>query len=400
MCSDVCKKYRIQPVSDFNSTDKTVFLRVDFNVPIDENFSIVDDSRVRAAARTIEHLLENKSKIIVVSHLGDPKQDIAGTSFRKIIKQLEEILKCKIHLAPKGSLDEISHDFEGFNPISKEIFMLDNIRSFSDEKANSKDFGADLIKKLKIDVYVNDAFPVCHRSHASVVAIPELLSEKYAGFALVDELKALEKNLGNLNNSSVVTAIIGGKKVSTKILLLESLAQRIKNIVIVGGMANTFLKASDIDVGNSFYEPEMLPVAAKIMKQCNVLTPADVICKTNSDAVKEIIVGSPIEGSICDIGPKTNHLIDQIIRQSDVVVWNGPAGIYEDKRFVKGSESIAKSLAESTCVSIIGGGDTAAVINQMDLKNKIDHISNGGGAFIAWLEGSPMPGIESLQIKN
>jgi phosphoglycerate kinase len=181
-------------------------------------------------------------------------------------------------------------------------------------------------------------------------------------------------------------------------MLLQRLAERIKNIIIVGGMANTFLKASGVDIGDSFYESEMVGTASEIMRKCNVVAPIDVVCKTSTDEVKEIVVGSPIEGSICDIGLRTNHLIDKIIKESDVVVWNGPAGIYEDKRFMRGSEEIAKSLAASDCVSVIGGGDTAAVVK--DLRSKIDHISNGGGAFIAWLEGSHMPGIESLQIKN
>jgi phosphoglycerate kinase len=241
---------------------------------------------------------------------------------------------------------------------------------------------------------------VCHRNHASVVAIPNIIKEKYAGFSLIYELAMIEKTIGNaFQSNSIITLIIGGKKVSSKTSLLQNLAKKVQNIVIVGGMANTFMKASGKNIGTSFYEPEMLSMASQIMQSFKVLLPYDVVCKNINNEIKIYSTQDNFDGDICDIGPETNKLIDKVVSESDFVIWNGPAGIFEDKRFAEGTNKIAESLANNNCISIVGGGDTAAAINKNDIKAKIDHISNGGGAFISLLEDDILPGIESLRTK-
>ncbi len=403
--SIVCKKYGIEPISNFIGKDKTVFLRVDFNVPVDINHSIADDFRVKSSIQTIEFLLERNAKIIIVSHFGDPttQSDKTNLSFTNIINKISKILNCGIQLIKSEDLNEIGNAVDNFRSAKKsgdrKLLMLDNIRFFPEEISNSEDFAGKMLGALKIDTYVNDAFPVCHRNHMSVVAIPKNIKEKYAGFSLLHELAMIEKIIGNAFRSrSIITAIIGGKKVKTKTSLLQNLAKKVQNIVIVGGMANTFLKALGYDVGKSFYEPEMLGVASQIMKESTVLLPSDVICKSVNDDVKICSINDEIDGEICDIGPKTNKLIDQVIAQSDFVIWNGPAGIFEDKRFSDGTNKIAESLANNKCITIVGGGDTASAINKTGIRSKIDHISNGGGAFIGLLEDDILPGIEALNI--
>lgn len=400
MSSEVCRKYRILPLSDSSHEGKVVLLRVDFNVPLDENNLIADNSRVKSAKKSIDFLLKQNSKVIIISHLGDPKtpEDEKKLSFRKIVDKLGVVLGCDIYLAKGKNLKEIGQELENLEVDGRRVFLLDNIRFFQGEKSNDEGFASELIKNLKIDFYVNDAFPVCHRAHASISAIPKLLDKKYAGFDLLNELAMLEKTCSKAFKGDV-TAIVGGKKVVTKALLLQKLAAKVQNIIIVGGMANTFLKASGADIGSSFFEPEMLEVASQMMASNKVLIPLDVLCENQSGEIITVKTKDITKGHIGDIGPETNRLIDQIINKSELVIWNGPAGICEDERFSGGTKGIAESIVRSPCVSVIGGGDTAAIVNKMDLKDKIDYISKGGGAFIAWLENSAMPGIEALKLK-
>ncbi len=387
--SEICKKYKIKSLIDLIGKE-TVFLRVDFNVPIDKNGKIVDDLRIRGSRDTIELLLKQELDIILVSHLGDPKSGFSDEfSFKRVQKQIERILGSNITLSIGKNLDEIATELEKFRfrKEKRQLFMIDNIRFFHDEKLNNLEFAKDLIKKLKIDHYINDAFSVSHRKHASVVAIPSMMVSKFAGFSLLYELYMLDSILADaFHPGKIITAILGGKKVETKMLLLRNLANRVDNLVIVGGMANTFLKARGVDIGNSFYETEMLDIANEIE---NVVLPIDFIDE------KCNVVTQLKDKKICDVGPLSLDLIADIISQSDVVVWNGPAGICEDDRFAQGTNKIAKSIAKHSIKSVIGGGDTAAVIRQLNLK--IDHISSGGGAFIVWLENKNLIGIDSIQ---
>lgn len=386
----ICEKYNIQSLIEVkNLEDKVVLLRVDFNVPINEKGTIIDDSRIRSVIETINFLLERGAKIIIVSHLGDPNGIDTRFSFSCIISQIENILGCNIQLITDNDINAIGNEVAKFKieKNNQQVLMLDNIRFFEGEKSNNIIFAREFITKLKIDIYVNDAFSVSHREQASLVAVPSLINEKFAGFAMIKELEMLELTLGNaFQSNKKITAIIGGKKVKSKIILLKHLIEKVNNLVIVGGMANTFLKSRNIDIGNSFYEPEMIGIASEIN---NIILPVDFI--DENCHVTEILK----DRSACDIGPKSLKYIDTIIGKSDLVIWNGPAGVYEDERFIHGSNEIVKSIIKHKVQAIVGGGDTIAVINKLDITSNI-HISSGGGAFIAWLENPNLPGIRSI----
>lgn len=383
----ICDKYKISPVTELPAKG-TVLVRVDFNVPIDENKKILDDSRIKSSKDTVELLLKQSLKVVLVSHLGDPKDGFNESfSFKGIKDQIQDILGVNVQLSTSQNLQKIAAELEEFQNDSRSLFMIDNIRFFPGEKSNNFDFANDFVNQLKIDFYVNDAFSVSHRNHASVSAIPSLIKKKYAGLSLLHELYMLENILCDaFDSKKIITAILGGKKVETKMLLVKSLAAKVQNLVIVGGMANTFLKACGVEIGNSFYEPNMLDLANQIK---NAVLPIDFInenYEVSTDLQRK---------KICDIGPKSLELIDSIIAKSDVVVWNGPAGIYEDEKFAKGTNEIARSISKHNVKSVVGGGDTAAVVSKLNLK--IDHISNGGGAFIAWLEDKNLVGIKAIK---
>ena len=386
----ICDQYHIQSISELNTISNKVFLvRVDFNIPIDNDGIILDSFRIKNSIPTIDFLLKKNAIVILVSHLGDPKSSQDKLSFSPLIDQIERILDCKVLLL-KGDITELGNDMNQYkiDIDSRTIFMLDNIRYFQGEKNNDYIFANELIKQLKVDYYVNDAFSVSHREHASIIAIPSIVEKKFAGLSLLHELDMLESTLGNaFKNHTKITAIIGGKKVATKLLLLQSLAKKVDNLVIVGGMANTFLKAQGVDIGQSFYEPDMLEQSLEIK---NYILPIDFV---NQDC--EITTNITKNMSIYDIGPQSVKLIDTIISQSDLVLWNGPAGVYEDERFASGSISIAHSIVQHQVKAIIGGGDTAAIINQLNITKNI-YISTGGGAFISWLENNNLPGVVAI----
>ena len=386
-----CEKYHIKPISDLqNISGKIVLVRVDFNIPISTTGVILDSFRIKNSLPTINFLLENNAIVILISHLGDPKLPNEVLSFSPLIEQMEIMLNCQIHLLTGHNLETLGVQLDKHKADirQRKVFLLDNIRHFPGEKTNDYIFAHALVNHLQIDFYVNDAFSVSHREHASVVAIPSIVEKKFAGLALIHELEILELTLGNaFKNHIRITAIIGGKKVSTKLLLLKSLAKKVHDLVIVGGMANTFLKARGVDIGQSFYEPEMLAVALDIK---NYILPVDFV---NQNC--EIVTNITGNMAIYDIGPRSLDIIDSIISESDLVLWNGPAGIYEDERFAAGSNNIAASINKYRVKAIVGGGDTVAIINKLDKNNNI-YISSGGGAFIAWLENWNLPGIIAI----
>lgn len=386
-----CEKYHIHSIAEIDIvSDKICLIRVDFNVPLSNNSTILDNFRIKNSIPTIDFLLENNGIVLLISHLGDPKSVKDSLSFSPLIEQIEVILNCQIHLLVGQNLQDIGLQLDKgkVSRGKRTVFMLDNIRHFTEEKNNDYTFANELIKQLQINCYVNDAFSVSHREHTSVVAIPSIIEKKFAGLSLVHELEMLELTLGNrFKTKSKITAIIGGKKVATKLLLLNSLAKKVQNLVIVGGMANTMLKARGIDIGKSFYEPHMLANALEI-NHC--ILPIDFI-NQKCDVVTNVNENM----SIYDIGPQSINLIDSIISTSDLVLWNGPAGVYEDERFAVGSIAIAQSINKYKVKAIIGGGDTVAVINRLNIIDNI-YISTGGGAFIAWLENENLPGIMAL----
>lgn len=395
--SAVCEKYKIKPVHHIfqqETSKKTVLVRVDFNVPVNKQACIIDDLRIRSAAETINLLLAKNATVVLASHFQDPQDNFDRDifSFSRILAPISQILNCDVYLSKGATLAQIGTELNDFRlgENSRKVFLMDNIRFFPEERHNDVSFAQELIKNLSVDSYVNDAFSVSHRKHASIVAVPQSVENTFAGISLLKELYMLEETLGQAWASEKnVTAIFGGKKIATKMPLLKKLGIKVSNIIIIGGMANTFLKARGLNIGRSFYEPEMLETA----KGLDAILPVDFV-----DQSGQIVAHLSDDSNCCDIGPATVAVIDKIISQSDLVIWNGPAGICEDQRFAVGTESIAASIAKHEVKTVLGGGETAAVVNR--LKLEVAHISSGGGAFLAWLENPHLEGIKSIKVQK
>jgi len=384
-----------------NVKDKRVIVRVDFNVPI-KNFKIEDINRIKVIEPFINDLIEKKAKVVLITHLGRPKGNIVSElSLKPVFKYLEKNLNDKIYFYDKkidSKAIEVTHKLK-----SGEVLLLENIRFFKEEENDDELFAKNL--SLLGDIYINEAFSCSHRKQASMHKITKFI-DSYGGPILEKEIQSI--NLITKNKKKPVTCIIGGSKVSTKINILSSLLENSDNLVIVGAMANNFLKFKGVNVGASLIESgsediiKNLNVLAK-KNNCNIVIPID--CNTSSNLNGESVYKSLADiGSkdmILDIGKKTLNLIDQIIDNSNTVFWNGPAGYYENKNFSTGSLLIAKKIAENTksksLISIVGGGDTVAAIKKTELGKVFTHLSTAGGAFLESLEGKELPGIKVLK---
>ena len=383
---------------------KRVLVRVDFNVPLDMNTgSITDDSRIRAVLPTIRYLVDHKSKIILCSHLGRPDgKVIEGLRMAPIAKRLSQLIKLPVSTAS----DCIGADVEKAVNALKEgdILLLENIRFHSEEEANDTSFAQTLAKLA--DIYVDDAFGTAHRTHASTVGIARYLPA-VAGFLMEKELKAL----GNLltNPEHPFCALLGGAKVSDKISLIQNILDKVDLLLIGGGMAGTFLKAQGYEVGLSLVETDKQALAQELIeatkqKGVSLLLPTDVIVadSINTEATGEIVPITHItrEKSIVDIGPKTVELFSQQMRQCKTVFWNGPMGVYEIPQFARGTKAMVELLASLKATTIVGGGSTAEIVDEMNLAHKMTHVSTGGGASLKFLEGKTLPGISVLMDKE
>ncbi|MBT9175787.1 MAG: Phosphoglycerate kinase [Firmicutes bacterium] len=386
-------------LKDIDVSNKRVFVRVDFNVPLDDSGAITDDTRIRAALPTIRYLREHAAKVVLASHLGRPKGGFeARFSVAPAARRLSELLETEV---PTLS-DCIGPDVEAKVAALKpgEIVMLENLRFHAAEEKNSPEF-AEALARLA-DVYVNDAFGAAHRAHASVSGIPALVQPAVAGFLMSKELDFLGSALQSPRRPFV--AILGGKKVSDKIMVIETLLTRADSLIIGGGMANTFLKACGVDVGKSLYEPSQLELAAELLdlaerSKVAVHLPIDVVVATDINAEEGEIVGLdaiPVDGVIVDIGPATGDLFASVIATARLVLWNGPMGVFENPVFAVGTFGVAEALAASQAVTIVGGGDSAAAVEQSGLASRMTHISTGGGASLEFLEGKVLPGVAAL----
>ncbi len=380
--------------------DKKVLLRVDLNVPI-ENGSITEYSRIEKILPTIKTLAEKEAKIIILSHIGRPKGKIVKSmSLEPISKKLSSLLNKDV-LFNKNIIDE--NTLSEVNKVKKgSIMMLENIRFNQGEESNDNKFS----KKLSNlgDIYVNDAFSCSHRSHASVEGITKYIPS-YFGLQIIQEIEALKKITSEIKKP--VTLIIGGSKISTKINIIKNLAKKFNNIIIVGGMANTMLKHTGSKVGKSICENECGSLVNEIIDiakkyDCKITYPIDAVVSKNIENlgkykdIKEI----NNEDMILDIGPKTIHLIEKIIKDSNTVLWNGPAGYFENPTFQNGTkeiiEIISKKTIEDKIYSVAGGGETVAAINKFKKLNSFTFVSTAGGAFLEYLEGKTLPGIKAL----
>jgi len=392
--------FKINKMTDSDLHHKTVLIREDFNVPLEKG-KITNDARLIAALPTINYALSQKAKIILVSHLGRPEegQIDSALSLEPIAKRLSELLN-----------KEVKFELEGLNHPEKieqamqtsDIVLCENVRFNRGEKKNDES----LSKKMAslCDVFVMDAFATSHRAEASTVGVAKYAPVACAGLLLMKEIEALEKALENPKKPLV--AIVGGSKVSTKLTILEKLIEKVDGLILGGGIANTFLKSTGIDVGKSLYEPDLVSHAAKIMvlaveNGVKIFLPQDVVTakefSENSPAMTKNINNIAPDEMILDIGPKTAAHYSEILQNAGTIIWNGPVGVFEFSAFSHGTEALAKAIAESSAFSLAGGGDTLSAIDKFNIEDKISYISTGGGAFLEFIEGKKLPAIDILQ---
>jgi len=393
----------MKTINDFNFKNKKALIRVDFNVPLNEDLQVTDTTRIEAAKPTILKVLEDGGSAILMSHLGRPKGVENQFSLNHIVKNVSDVIGVQV----KFVSDCIGENVEkaAAELQNGEILILENLRFYPEEKAGDRGF-AEKLSKLG-DIYINDAFGTAHRAHASTTIIAQFFPEnKCFGLLLAKEIESLNAVLNN--SQKPVTAIIGGAKVSSKIDVIENIMDKVDNIIIGGGMAYTFIKVKGGNIGDSICEDDKLDVAQDILnlaKQKNVRIhlPIDVIAADSfsPDAKTQIcdIYDIPDGWQGLDSGPKTNIGFSFIIAESKTILWNGPVGVFEMEKFAKGTIEIGNAIADATAdgaFSLVGGGDSVAAVKQFGFAKKVSYVSTGGGAMLEMLEGKTLPGIEAI----
>lgn len=393
-------------VKDLNVEGKKVLVRVDFNVPLskDGNHTISDDTRIKAALPTIDYLLENNAKVILMSHLGRPKGEANPEfSLKPVASWLENHYGEKFHFLPSDVVvdEKVKEEVEKLE--NGNLALLENTRYVKGETKNDPEFAKELSSLA--DLFVNDAFGTSHRAHASNVGVANNL-ESAVGFLIQKEIEIMGKALENPEKPFV--SILGGAKVSDKIGVIENLISKVDYILIGGGMAYTFLKAQGKEIGKSLLEEDKMDLSLELIKKAEannvkILLPKDVVIadEIKEDAETEIvdIDNIPQDKEALDIGPKTAKEYADIIKDAKTVVWNGPMGVFEIKVFANGTNEVAKALADSSATTIVGGGDSALAIEEAGYKDKITHVSTGGGASLEFLEGKTLSGIDCIDEK-
>ncbi len=388
---------------DIEVSGKKVLVRVDFNVPVDDKNNILDDTRIVAAIPTVKYLLNNNAKVILCSHLGRPNGVYnEAFSLKIVLPILEKLLGQKVKMA----VDVIGESARELSSNLKEgeVMLLENVRFHKEEEANDEEFSKTLASLA--DIFVLDAFGTAHRAHASTAGVARYIPA-VAGFLVAKEVTEIEKVTKDPQRPSVV--IFGGKKVSDKIGVISALMDKANTILIGGAMAFTFIVAKGGEIGLSRYEKDKVELANQILelaekKNVKILLPVDSVVTRefapNAHAKNVNAYKIPADCQSMDIGPKTRKLFASEIKNARTVVWNGPVGVYEFKKFQKGTIAIAKAIAKSGAISIVGGGDSAAAVRESGYADKITHISTGGGATLEFLEGKTLPGIAMLNDKE
>jgi len=382
---------KFKNLQDINVKNKRVLVRVDFNLSLNDDGKITDDFRIKEALPTIEYLLKKGAKIILMSHLGDPEGKFVEKLKMDVIQnRLLEYLDYSIVKAKDcigKEIEDWTYEMRG-----GEILLLENLRFHKEEEANNIKFAKSLAKLG--DIYVNEAFGVSHRKHASVVGVPKLLPSA-AGFCLQKEVEELSRVLFQPKRPLVV--IIGGAKVSTKIKVIEKFLEKADKLLLAGALVNTVFAARGISLGKSFIEKNVFEIVKKLnLENPKIQLPNDFICQNSEISARGINAVKENE-SVFDIGPKSAELFLELIREAKMIVWNGPLGLVEKQPFDRSSEVIAKGIAESRAYSIVGGGDTVVFIRKLGLEKKFNYVSTGGGAMLDYLANETLPGIEALK---
>lgn len=392
-------------INTANLQGKRALVRVDFNVPLDKaTLAVTDDKRIREAVPTIQYILDNGGSVVLMSHLGRPKTGPEDKySLRHALSAVQKYLKGEVLFGGDCIGEEAYKMSAALQP--GQVLLLENVRFYPEEEKGDREFAEKLAKHG--DLYVNDAFGTAHRAHASTTVIAEFFPEaKYAGFLLYKEIEMAEKVMSN--SEKPVTAIMGGAKVSDKILIMDRLLDKIDYLLIGGGMAYTFLRARGLKVGTSLVEADKIGVAAQILKDARaknvtVLVPVDSVVadKFAADANTRIATSNEMPEDMMglDIGPATFELFYDTILASKTILWNGPMGVFEMEKFSAGTNAIAQAVVKATengAFSLIGGGDSAAAIAKANLEDKVSYVSTGGGALLEYLEGKVLPGIAAL----
>ena len=415
-------------IDQFNFAGKKAFVRVDFNVPLDENFNITDDTRMRAALPTLKKILADGGSVIIGSHLGRPKGATDKFSLKHILKHLSELLGVEVQFANDCMGEEAAVKAAALQP--GEVLLLENLRFYAEEEGKPRGLAEDatdeekaaakkavkesqkeFTKKLAsyADCYVNDAFGTAHRAHASTALIAKYFDKdnKMFGYLMEKEVKAVDKVLNDIQRP--FTAIMGGSKVSTKIGIIENLMDKVDNLILCGGMAFTFAKAQGGKIGNSLVEDDKLDLALEIMakakaKGVNLVLGSDCVAADafSNDAHTQVVPANNIpdgwEG--LDAGPETQKAFAAAIEDAKTILWNGPAGVFEFDNFTAGSRAIAEAIAKATkngAFSLIGGGDSVACINKFGMADQVSYISTGGGALLEAIEGKILPGVAAIK---
>lgn len=394
-------------INQYNFLGKKVLMRVDFNVPLDKNYQITDFTRMNAHLPSIQKIIQEGGAVILMSHLGRPKGGYEEKySLKHLVTPLENLLGQKVYFAN----DCVGQDAQNMATSLKngEILLLENVRFYAEEEKGDEEFA----KKLADlgEVYVNDAFGTAHRKHASTAVIAQFFQDKMAGFVMAAEIENAQKVLENAEKP--FTAIMGGAKISDKILIIEKLLDKVDNLIIGGGMSYTFFKAMGGQIGSSLLEQDKIHLAKELLQKAkekgvNLLLPADSIVADafSNDANTQKADNMQIPDGFMglDIGSEAIQAFTKVIENSKTILWNGPMGVFEMPNFAKGTASVAEAIAKATqkgAFSLIGGGDSAAAVNQLGFGEQVSYVSTGGGALLEYMEGKELPGVTALKDKK
>ncbi|TYR34176.1 phosphoglycerate kinase [Sphingobacterium phlebotomi] len=395
----------MKTIDDLNFSGKKALVRVDFNVPLDENFNITDDNRIQGAAPTIKKILADGGAVVLMSHLGRPKEGPTDKySLKHIVKHLSSVLGVDVQFANDCIGEEAIQKSVGL--AGGEVLLLENLRFYKEEEKGDVGF-AEKLAKLG-DVYVNDAFGTAHRAHASTAIIAQFFpNNKYAGYLMAAEINNAEKVLNK--SERPFTAIMGGAKVSDKIQLIEALLDKVDNLIIGGGMAYTFVKARGGEIGKSLVELDKLDLANELVKKAdekgvNLVLPTDAQIADKFAEDADTYNGPndqiPADREGLDIGPESSEHFAEVISASNTLLWNGPMGVFEFDTFAKGTKAVADAVVKATergAFSLIGGGDSAAAVSKFGMTEHVSYVSTGGGALLEYMEGKVLPGVKALE---